>query len=84
MRLTYRAVVFDNAGHELVIGDDALFGWTFEGSLQARPYPGCSDVIPSCPARSAGFAVAGSPGSGLVAVVFHGLRALSATTVIAR
>ncbi len=82
-RLFYGATVYDAAGHELEVGEDAVLHWTFGGSLIERANPGCSHIIPTCPTDVTGFATAGEPGIGTVEVSFGSVSATSTTIVTA-
>jgi len=80
-RVVYGVTAMDSGGVALDLGRDTPVQWTFSGALTERDRPSCGDVIPICPARSAGYARAGSAGTGGVEARLGALRG-STTTVV--
>lgn len=79
--LVFAVRASDAAGNELTIGRDTTVAWSFGGALASRPTPGCGDIVPICPSRAAGYAVAASAGSGTITAALGSARAVATTSV---
>jgi len=80
-RVVYGVTAMDVGGVALDLGRDTPVEWTFSGALTERSRPGCGDVIPVCPALSAGYARANAAGTGSAEARLGALGG-STTTVV--